>query len=236
MSVHSTIYYVTLLVAVSLAACDRSTALKGQANSTLTFYGLAVDENGKPLDGADFNIEVEAIPPGWTFETRGKPHAFSTVTAKSGRDGRFQIEIKAHYLRFNRVERVGYRHLFDLDADDSRARDNMHYMLNAWGDLVYKSDPEHPAVFVFVKDGIHEVSALPCKGGYDSANGNGTKWRLNNPGWPRKPSLADVIPKGAAADAKERTTAKPTVSPANPAPDDWAKALDGVPRTKPAHR
>lgn len=176
------------LVALLCVACDRSSLLKGQANSTVVFYGLAVDQDGKPLADAEFVVDVEAIPTGWTFETRGKPHDHSTVSFKSGPDGTFAPKLTGHILRFQKCTRPGYRHLYDLYD-----RANMAYFLNAWGDLWYKTDPEHPAVYVFVKDGAHEVSALPCAGGYDS--GNGRNWRLNQPGWPREPSLKDVVRK-----------------------------------------
>jgi hypothetical protein len=59
--------------------------------------------------------------------------------------------------------------------------------------LWYKSDPDHPAVYVMVKDGAREVSALPCKGGYVS--GGGKHWVKNEPDWPKNPSLKDVIRK-----------------------------------------
>lgn len=103
----------------------------------------------------------------------------------------FQLTVTGHYLRLEQAELAGYRHLFDTDFSSSLAVNNVTYLINSWGDLCYKSDPGHPAVFVFVKDGVKQVSALPCKGGHSSSNG--TVWRLNQPGWPRKPSLTDVV-------------------------------------------
>jgi hypothetical protein len=43
-------------------------------------------------------MEVEAIPVDWTFNTRGKPHEFSTARARSERDGRFRIEIRGRVM------------------------------------------------------------------------------------------------------------------------------------------
>ena len=185
----------TCLFLFGMSGCDEADArssLKGQGNSTFTFYGLAVDEHGRPLGNAEFSIEVEAIPPHWTFRTRGKPHVFSTVTARSGPDGRFQVDIVGHILRFKKVERAGYRHFYDMDTGDSDAVDNTFYQITAWSDLLYKTHPDHPAVYVFVKDGMHEVSALPCRGGFRSY---GKRWILNKPAWPKQPSLKDVVHK-----------------------------------------
>lgn len=176
--------------------CDRGpgSGLKGQSNASLTFYGMVVDESGRPLAGADFEFRIESIPADWTFEKRGNPFDVSTVTAKSGADGRFQVDVTGHMMFLKQARREGYRHLYDLDSG-SDAIINRAFMLNSWSDLTYKTDRDHPAVFVFVKDGIYEASALPCKGGWDS--GNGTHWTINKPGWPKIPSLVDVDLKGS---------------------------------------
>lgn len=185
--------------------CDKpdSSALKGQANSHLTFYGRAVDENGVGLEGAQFEIEIESIPANWTFETRGKPHAFSRVAATSGPDGRFQIDIVGHVLRFKRVERAGYRHFYEMSTGNSNTQgaDNTSIVLDAWGDPWYRSDPDHPAVYVFVKDGVNQISVLPTRGGTESG-GTEHKFR-NEPMWPRKPSLKDVVYVGPATQKTE---------------------------------
>jgi hypothetical protein len=176
-------------------ACDRdeASALKGQTNTTLTFHGQAVDQDGHALPGAHFEYRLEAYPKDWTFDTRGRPNEALIVTATSDEAGRFQMPISGCKLIRLKAERVGYRHLCETDH---REGDNFGYTLIAWGDLWYKSDPAHPAVYVFVKDGEREVSALPCRGGYDS--GGGTRWTLNQPAWPKKPSLKDVVQKHPA--------------------------------------
>lgn len=203
-ALHVSMLFLALLAVLWGASCDRTAGLKGQSNSKLVFHGIALDQDGKPLPGAEFVVDVEAIPAGWTFETRGKPHDHLTVTFTSGPDGKFSPKITGHFLRFEGCKRAGYRHLYDLDQGRGKPGENMFYQLGAWSVLWYKSDPEHPAVFVFVKDGVHKISALPCKGGWDS--GGGKQWRLNKPGWPRKPSLNDVVYKPKAS----ATTSSPT--------------------------
>jgi hypothetical protein len=194
--ISSAVGAVVLLVLIG-KACDGGpgSALKGQSNATITFYGLAVDQDGAPLPGAIFEYRLEAYPKDWTFDTRGRPNDASTVTATSDDKGRFQFTVTGCTLQRLKAERQGYRHFCDEDRHGS-AINNYYFRLIAWSDLWYKSDPDHPTVYVFVKDGVHEVSALPCKGGYDSANG--THWTKNASGWPKKPSLEDIVQKQSA--------------------------------------
>ncbi|WP_428939454.1 hypothetical protein [Fontivita pretiosa] len=186
---------------------DATSSLKGQTNATLTFYGKAVDQDGIPLPGASFAFRLEAYPKDWTFETRGRLNEATTVTATSDENGLFQFTVTGCTLRRQSAEREGYRHFCDEDHGSSYSANNYFYTLIAWSDLWYKSDPHHPAVFVFVKDGVREVSALPCKGGYDSVNGK--NWTLNKPGWPRKPSLKDVVQKRASTQATTQLSTQP---------------------------
>ena len=179
-------------------SCGQSaeSRLKGQTNTTLTYYAQVVDQDGKPLEGARFEYRVEAYPKDWTFDTRGRPNNISSVTVTSDKQGRFRFDVEGCQLYRMKADCAGYRHLYDLDVGDSRAVDNTGYRLISWSDLCYKADPDHPAVLVFVKEGANEVSALPCRGGYDS--GNGKHWKENEPGWPKKPSLTDVVRKQAS--------------------------------------
>jgi hypothetical protein len=173
--------------------CSRpsTNSLKGQQNSHLTFYAIAVDQDGHPLQGATFEFDIERIPADWTFSTRGKPHEHVTMSAVSGSDGKFQPEIVGHILRLKRAERTGYRHFYEMDPGSGRKdADNSFVRLDAWGDPWYRSDPEHPAVYVFVKDGVKQISVLPTRGGSDT--GGGTRFVRNEPIWPRRPSLPDV--------------------------------------------
>jgi hypothetical protein len=189
-----TLKTLSLIAMLFPCGCDQSptSAMAGQSNATITFLGKAVDQDGKPLAGARFEFELEAYPKGWSFESRGKANDKSAVTATSDSNGLFRITVTGCTLRRSRAEREGYRHFYDNDRHGS-AINNYYYTFISWGNLWYKSDPANPAVFVFVKDGIREVSALPCKGGSDSANGK--EWTVNTPGWPKQPSLEDVVQK-----------------------------------------
>jgi hypothetical protein len=131
---------------------------------------------------------VDAYPKDWTFETRGRPYDISFVTATSGADGRFEFEATGCVLRLKTAGCAGYRHLYEKNASDQHPSVS-GYSLIAWGQVTYLSDPKNPAVFVFVKEGATEVSALPGVGG---SRRDGKRWTPHAPAWPKKPSLKDV--------------------------------------------
>jgi hypothetical protein len=158
----------------------------------MTFYGFVVDELGTPLPGVHVEYEVEAYPKDWTFETRGRPNDASRLSAVSDEQGRFEFVAKGCWLRMVDVARDGYRHFWEMDTAGGQPS-TYAYRLIAWSDLWFKSDPDHPAVYVMVKDGAREISALPCKGGYEWGGGN--RWLRNEPSWPKDPSLKDVVRK-----------------------------------------
>jgi hypothetical protein len=193
----------TLVIALMITAgCNGNDAsrIQGQTNAQLTFYGLAVDQDGKPLEGVSFDIVVDAIPKDWTFENRGRPHDRMRTTVVTDADGRFSVDVAAHVIFVENGRLPGYRHLFAKWSDDG----NTGYQVTAWGEQLYKSAPDHAAVYVFVKDGVREVSALPCRGGYQL---NGKQSTLNLPRWPRTPSLPDVVRKqpGTPAATTDRS-------------------------------
>lgn len=164
---------------------DPASALQGQNNAQLTFFGLAVDQDGNPLQDVSFEIVLDAIPKDWSFDNRGKPHDRTRQTVTSGADGRFSANVTAHMIFVDNAQLPGYRHLFAKWSDDG----NTGYQITAWGEILYKSDPDRPAVYVFVKDGVSDVSALPSRGGFRAY---GNQWIPNQPMWPKNPSLKDV--------------------------------------------
>ena len=174
------------------AGCDRkpSSSLKGQINTPIRFYGIVVDQDGKPLPNVVVEYQVDAYPKDWTYETRGRPYDTSFVSATSGNDGRFQFDATGCILRLKKVELTGYRHLWETNGSSV-----VGYSLIAWEEVTFKMDASNPAIFVLVKDGVREVSALPCKGG---AERNGKGWKNNKPEWPKFPSLKDVVYKPVA--------------------------------------
>jgi hypothetical protein len=171
--------------------CKRSPAahLKGQSNLATTFYAKVVDQDGAPLSGVTFEFRVDAYPKNWTFATRGRPHDVSTVTATSDSQGAIEFELTGCVLSMINAERAGYRLLEELDGADNNIAFTRSIRLISWGDQQYISDPNNPAVFVFVRDGLHKVTTLPSRGGHRRYGG---RWVKNEPAWPVKPSLDDV--------------------------------------------
>jgi hypothetical protein len=186
-----------LVLALAGASCDtdNSASLRRQENTTLTFYGKAVDESGMPLEGVRFSVRIEAYPKDWTFDTRGRPNDVSTVTIVTDGTGCFELPVTGCQLICHEMVLHGYRPLFDTDAGDGAVQ-NRYYRFISWGELLYKSDPNNPAVFVLVREGIREVTALPSRGGMRRA---GKHWVDNGPAWPRKPSLEDVVQRPPAS-------------------------------------
>jgi hypothetical protein len=183
--------------ATGLPGCDDkpATAMKGQVNATVRFYGLAVDQDGNPLPGVRVEYQVDAYPKDWTFETRGRPYDTSVVSVASGHDGRLEFEATGCILRMKKVEKVGYRHLWETNGAGVGG-----YGLIAWEEATFKTSAANPAIFVLVKDGVREVSALPSPGG--ARRGDGKQWIDNKPQWPRWPSLKDVVFKEKATQQK----------------------------------
>lgn len=190
----SRLYLLTAIAWVlgSPVACDRSSPsdLKGQTNTTMTFHGKVIDQDGSPLQGARFEFRVEAYPKDWTFNTRDRDNNVSSASAISDANGLFQFTVTGCRLIRSKAERDGYRHFYEMDSSTRSARTS-HYTLIAWSDLWFRADASNPAVFVFVKEGVREVSALPNRGGAES--GGGKNWKANYPAWPKKPSLTDVV-------------------------------------------
>jgi hypothetical protein len=188
--------------------------LKGQTNTTLTFYGKVVDQDGKPLEGARITYQVESYPTDWTFSTRGRLNNFEMVSFTSGADGLFSGKITGCTMSLMSAELAGYRHLAEEDPHtDAEHASTYWYCLIGWSNLWFKSAEDRPAIYVFVKDGIREVSALPCHGGFSS--GGGGIFRPNEPGWPKEPSLKDVVyrPVGGVAATLPATAPAPAPKP-----------------------
>ena len=194
---------VAVLLAFVAVQCNRNApaGLKGQSNMDMVFYGKAVDQDGQPLSGASFEFRVEAFPKDWTYETRARPSDVVTVQAVSDQNGLFQLKLTGHRLTRLKADRDGYRHYFEKDLQDGTPQTS-GYTLIAWGDPCFKSDSDHPAVFVFVKNGQHDVSSLPCRGGYMVVAT--TQLHLNEPTRPKIPSLDDVTYKPPATQTTTR--------------------------------
>jgi hypothetical protein len=197
-----------------VSGCDNrpSSTLKGQVNTTVAFHGLTIDQDGRPLSGVRVEYEVQAYPKDWTFEKRDRPYDMSKASAVSDAAGRFTLTVTGSVIRRTVLQAPpGYRSFTEEDTGSERGRDipsTYGYSLIHWGDLWFKSDPDNPAVYVFVKDGMKAVSALPCRGGWES--GGGKKWIIHNkPAWPKRPSLKDVFYSGPATRGTEGAPTAP---------------------------
>lgn len=181
-----------LLPLIAFATCRQNSPrqLRGQTNATMTFYASAIDQDGHPLEGVQFDFRVEAYPANWTLETRDQDHDTSKITATTNKAGRVAVTITGCELILTNAEISNYRELYEIDTMGGTPN-NRFYRLIASGNLWYKSQPENPAIYVFVKEGTDTVAKLPCRGGSES--GGTGRWRINKPAWPNRPSLKDVV-------------------------------------------
>ena len=168
--------------------------LAGQTNLRMTFYGRAVDEKGRGLAGVEFKFLIEAYPADWSFQTRGRPDERSQVSVVSDANGDFHFDINGKMLRLTAASKAGYRELYELDVGTRRENGGNSVFTRAFslistGNPLYRSDPDRPAIFVFISNGAQTTTALPSQGGFRS---EGRHWIANRAGWPDKPSLDDV--------------------------------------------
>src|SRR4051812_2851406 len=145
----------TLVVIVLIGkTCIRGSGLKGQINATITFHGLTVDQDGNPLGGVTVEYLVNGYPKDWTFDTRGRDHEHSRVSATSDANGRFQFDATGcELIRMKVVAPAGYRHFCEENTGRGNSSDTFGYRVIAFSDMYWKPDPQNPAVYVFVKDG-----------------------------------------------------------------------------------
>ncbi|HEX8520721.1 MAG TPA: hypothetical protein VF669_00610 [Tepidisphaeraceae bacterium] len=189
------ITFALLTLLVPALSCNDSprSSLKGQSDAQIMFYGKTVDQSGEPLEGVHVVLTVLSVGKEYGPGDNPPQNVRTSLEATSDANGRFHVKIQGLMMFIDRVEKLGYRHFYDMNRGRSNAIDNTAYTLISWGDACYKSDPDHPAVYVLVKDGVTHATTLPCAGGSESANG--VVWRKNEPGWPTKPSLKDVTPR-----------------------------------------
>lgn len=166
--------------------------MQGRSNTTLQFYGIAVDQDASPLPGAKIEYEIHAYPGDMTFDGEGKSYDISSVVVTSGDNGRFEFTAHGCILTLKSASKDGYRHFFEMNRSDVH-RSVLGYRLSGWGEkALYRSDPTNPAIFVFVREGETRVAALPSVGG---AHPSDKGWIANKPAWPNRPSLKDVVRK-----------------------------------------
>jgi hypothetical protein len=195
-----------LALSAPLGGCDRRSQLAGQTNTTMTFHGLAVDSEGLPMPGLTFVFNVESYPKDWTYQTAARLNDVTELRATTGPDGRFAADVEGCYLRLLRIEGTHLRELRDTDTLSGAVR-TRNFALIDWGEVQYRSDPNRPATYVFLRDGGTEVSVLPSRGGDDLLDARPT-WGRNEPKWPNQPSVKSVTyrPPGAPPPATQPAT------------------------------
>ncbi len=183
-----------LLMMVSKSVCSRSRgeeSLQGQPNVEATLYGIAIDERGQPLPGAEFEYVVREFVGGSGFSSVTADRESVRSSVKTDSHGRFEISIRGHSLKIISMTKGGFRPFFDLRSSSGASLNNIFFRFVSWGKIRYESSTSSPAVYVFVGDGVREIQMLPSRGGRDWTSVQGVIIE-NKPGWPRKPSIDGV--------------------------------------------
>jgi hypothetical protein len=179
-------------------------AFRGQKNASLTFYGKIVDEEGRPLSNVPIDLLIQAYPQNWSYGSYGRDLDATTANLITDKDGSFKIDVVGCKITALPIHWPNYRLLEETDVSDATTYKMTRVIdLIEWGVLWYKSSSINPTTYLLVKNGVHEVSALPCRGGYRP--GSGTGWIANAPAWPNRPSLPDVVYKPAATQPSTRS-------------------------------
>lgn len=198
---------ISVEVLLNRRSADDRLHLAHPTNAMMDFYGLAVDQDGKPLAGVTFEmvaIAVEGNP--FRGEQKDVRTKCRVVTDANGR-----FEVHATGERIDEVSAVlkGYRLLSDRDGGtggkEQTAGSNLGFQFFNWGTPTYVGNPANPAIYVLVKDGTTVVTAKVSRGGGVAAVDGGasdSRWWPNKPGFPREPSI------------KGLTFIEPTTNPA----------------------
>ena len=183
-----------MFLCMSIAACDRQSILRGQSNAEFEFFAIVVDQDGKPVKGAEIMYRVERVPKNYQL---GQPFEYSSISAVSGEDGRFSLQLRGKSIFLESATRKGYNHLNDLRPTQGLSPTGKYGVcFHQEGFELIKYDLENPAVFVFVEDGVTNVHVVPCVGGYRAHGyqeaGRVKRWNRIKPAWPNEPSIPGV--------------------------------------------
>ena len=132
------------------------------------FYGRVVDQGGNPVAGAQIDIWIGAVDPGYLAGgkriSKGKE-----LHVSSGTDGSFTVDgVSGRYLVIKRVSRLGFDPVPAPDADLSNPPGQPGPWLYDFASETpayrYDSDPQNPAVFPITRPG-EARSRGPSRGG-----------------------------------------------------------------------
>ena len=179
-----------------LSAADRAAfAMDRRGNLDTRFYGLVVDQDGKPLSSTNIEVEISAFNENWAYEKERERMTYTPLTVVSDSNGRFEFGARGNYVRIKVVSLGRYRWLYDTEIARSSTRpfaENRFFRFATDGKPgPYLSNPASPAIFVMIREGVNEVRAKPSRGGEDLNRAYNTRI-INQPVWPYRPSLKDV--------------------------------------------
>lgn len=149
------LFLCTVLPSSLSCESDPQSSLKALIKShdvRIDFYGQVLDQQGRPVEGADVLIHLKSYNPVVEYYTEVKD-----IHTKTDKQGRFSISGKTGSNIFiPRIQKPGYQYSWP------QVRNSFQYAGD--GDILFIPDPNHPIIFRMRKMG--ESTFLLRSGGY----------------------------------------------------------------------
>jgi hypothetical protein len=177
------------------------------AEPTIRFHGLVVDERGQPIAGARVVAAAYNVKPALvTQELQRIMDTEATQTVETDERGRFALTFVDRYdLYIQSVAKPGYDWMFDLAWNLRRPgferKENRFYRFaNPFTTTgVYASDADRPAIFPMYRKGSSMPTSRPSRGGWEALPEGRS---VENA--PSRMSVPSAGPGAPAADEVER--------------------------------
>jgi hypothetical protein len=166
--------WVAALMAVAVVA--HLAFFARDAEPTIRFYGLVVDEQGRPVAGARVVAAAYNVKPALvTQELQRVMETEATQTVDTDEHGRFALAFNDRYdLYIQSIKKPGYDWMFDwawnLRRPGFERKENRFYRYaNPYQTTgVYVSDADRPAVFPMYRKGSNMPTTRPSRGGWEA--------------------------------------------------------------------
>ncbi len=189
-----------------LSGCDADPAdeLHGYYDIEMEFWATTLDEQGNALPGVTISGYLEQYGKAPRLGTDFLRPSFKWT---SDDRGRLYVKVVGKGFRIRSVTKQGYTEF----NDNLGIFPPNHFFPYITGNNVeFEPAKENPAVFVLVREGALQVTAMPSKGGYQISGGLRQK---NEPYWPKYAKASDIPPYARFGPPTAWPATQPTSDP-----------------------